>query len=192
MQKEQSQVPAALTEQALAKLLQHCPEPCRTIVAIAADTGMHRSELRRLRWQDVDLDEGTITLRKTKNGHFRVIPMTQLVKELLTTTGMRLPDQPVLSQSDFSRPLARASKEAGVGHVHPHMLRHTFATRLRDKGVPLDRIMELMGHRSYAMVLRYAKARPQQLIEAMRSLDGGYEPCAITPRAEARAHSGDM
>ena len=51
------------------------------------------------------------------------------------------------------------------------MLRHTFATRLRDRGVPLDRIMELMGHKSMEMVLRYAKARPQQLFEAIRSLD---------------------
>ena len=79
--------------------------------------------------------------------------------------------QSVLPQGDFSRALAKAAEKAGVGHVHPHMLRHTSATRLRDRGVPLDRIMELMGHRSYQMVLRYAKARPQQLIEAIEALD---------------------
>ena len=42
---------------------------------------------------------------------------------------------------------------------------------LRDRGVPLDRVMELLGHSSYQMVLRYAKARPQQLVYAMRTLD---------------------
>jgi integrase len=113
-----------------------------------------------LTWQDVDADAGTLTVRKTKNGHFRVIPMTQSVSELLTPAGDT--HQSVLPQGDFSRALAKAAEDAGVGHVHPHMLRHTFATRLRDRGVPLDRIMELMGHRSYQMALRYAKARPQQ------------------------------
>ena len=52
-----------------------------------------------------------------------------------------------------------------------HMLRHTFATLLRDKGVPLDRIMEALGHSSMDMVLRYAKARPQQLKEAFAALN---------------------
>ena len=172
MKKEQSRVPAALTDEDLERLLQHCPEPTRTIVAIAADTGMRRSELRRLAWRDVDLAGGTLTLTHTKNGHFRVIPLTRRVRELLGSMDKpRRPDDPVLSQGDFSRSLARSAKKADVGHVHPHMLRHTYATRLRDRGVPLDRIMELMGHRSYQMVLRYAKARPQQLIEAVRTLD---------------------
>jgi len=62
--------------------------------------------------------------------------------------------------------------QVGIGHVHMHMLRHTFATLMRDEGVPLDRIMEALGHSSMDMVLRYAKARPQQLKEAFAALDG--------------------
>ena len=58
-----------------------------------------------------------------------------------------------------------------IFHVHLHMLRHTFATRLRDRGVPLDRIKELLGHKSMTMVLRYAKARPEQLEEAIEALN---------------------
>ena len=69
MKKEQSRVPSALSDEDLEKLLQHCPEPIRTIVAVAADTGMRRSELRLLKWQDVDLASGTLTIRQTKNGH---------------------------------------------------------------------------------------------------------------------------
>jgi integrase len=53
-----------------------------------------------------------------------------------------------------------------------HQLRHTYATRLRDKGVPLDRIKELLGHKTMAMVLRYAKARPEQTREAVAALNG--------------------
>ena len=52
------------------------------------------------------------------------------------------------------------------------MLRHTFATRLRDRGVPLDRIKELLGHKTMDMVLRYAKANPKQLEQAIQALNG--------------------
>lgn len=167
--KEQSRVPSALTEEELAALLEHCPEPLRTVVAIAADTGMRKSELLRLQWEDVDFDAGTVTVRQSKNRDYRVIPMTARVRELLA--GLVRGRQTVLPVRDYSRPLAKAAKAAGIQHVHLHMLRHTFATRLRDRGVPLDRVMELMGHRSMAMVLRYAKARPQQLIAAVATLD---------------------
>ncbi len=99
--------------------------------------------------------------------------MTRRVRDLLDRLRARANGSvTVLQTANVSRPLARAAQKAGIGHVHLHMLRHTTATRLRDKGVPLDRIMEILGHRSYSIVLRYAKARPQQLIEAMKALDG--------------------
>ena len=66
--------------------------------------------------------------------------------------------------------LEKASKQANVGHVHTHMTRHTFATRLREYGVPIDRIKELLGHKTLAMVLRYAKSSPTQLTEAVAQL----------------------
>jgi integrase len=98
--------------------------------------------------------------------------MTRRVRGLLedlrtTATGSGA----ILPTADVSHSLATAARKAGIGHVHIHQLRHTMATRLRDRGVPLDRIMEIMGHRSYALVLRYAKARPQQLVDAIRNLD---------------------
>ena len=45
-----------------------------------------------------------------------------------------------------------------------------FATKMRDNGVPLDRIQEFLGHKTMAMVLRYAKARPKQLQEAIKKI----------------------
>ncbi|MBT5141422.1 MAG: tyrosine-type recombinase/integrase, partial [Gemmatimonadetes bacterium] len=83
MQKEESKVPDALTDGELDRLLQHCSEPTYTIVALAADTGMRKSEIGRLCWGDLDFGVGIITIRKTKNGRFRAIPMTSRVRELL-------------------------------------------------------------------------------------------------------------
>ena len=62
--------------------------------------------------------------------------------------------------SCLSWTFAAAAKHAAIGHVHFHIFRRTFAIRLRDKGVPLDRIKEeLLGHKTMVMTLRYAKLR---------------------------------
>jgi integrase len=177
MQKEASTVPDALTDEELDRLLQHCSEPTYTIVALAADTGMRKSEIGRLCWGDLDFDVGIIMIRKTKNGRFRAIPMTSRVRELLSrmVPVPPAPSAPVFDSVSIGPMLEKAAVTAGIPHVHMHHLRHTFATRLRDRGVALDRVMELLGHSSYQMVLRYAKARPQQLIEAIAALNPNQE-----------------
>ena len=132
-------MPDALTEEELNALIAECPEHTRRLV-IVADTVMRRSELQRLTWEDVDFEMGAITVRKSKNKNFRVIPMTRRVRDLL----LHLRDDPssdealVLPVGDVKRSLHTAGVRAGIGHVHLHMLRHTTATRLRDRGVPLD------------------------------------------------------
>ena len=73
---------------------------------------------------------------------------------------------------DIREALDGAGKRSGIGHVTQHQLRHTFASRLRDKGVPLDRIKELLGHKTMVMTLRYAQANPVQLREAIEALQG--------------------
>jgi len=173
MLKEQSQVPDALSDSELEALIDACPERTRHVVIMAADTGMRRSEIQRLTWRDVDFEAGTVTVRQSKNKDYRVIPMTDRVRSLLANLQPVLtqPGQPIIPFGDIKRSLHSAGVRAQIGHVHLHQLRHTFATRLRDRGVPLDRIMELMGHRSMEMALRYAKARPQQLVEAIAALN---------------------
>jgi integrase len=162
----------------LDRLLCELPDYARTIATFAVDTGMRRSEMSRLKWSDVKYGDRIIIVRgsESKNDEFRIIPMTNRVYDLLQclyqeNRSAKVKTVQVLPWKDIKKSLHSAGTRAGVDHVHLHMLRHTFATRLRDRGVPLDRIKELLGHRSMAMVLRYAKARPQQLEEAIEALN---------------------
>jgi len=61
-----------------------------------------------------------------------------------------------LSQTAVRKELARSAQTAGIGHVHPHQLRHTYATALVNAGVSLQALMALLGHVSAEMSLRYA------------------------------------
>ena len=62
-----------------------------------------------------------------------------------------------LSQNAVRAELNRAAKAAGLDHVTPHQLRHTYATALVNAGVSLQSLMALLGHTSAAMSLRYGK-----------------------------------
>jgi Phage integrase family len=53
--------------------------------------------------------------------------------------------------------LNRAGKAAGLPHLHPHQLRHTLATQAINRGMSLEAIAAMLGHRSLDMTLRYAK-----------------------------------
>lgn len=70
---------------------------------------------------------------------------------LLTHHGRRLAPETLRAE------LSRAATEAGVGHVTPHQLRHTYATALVNAGVSLQSLMVLLGHVSAEMSLRYGR-----------------------------------
>ena len=61
-------------------------------------------------------------------------------------------------------------REAGIVDFHWHDLRHTFATRLRKNGVPLEDIADLLGPRGLAMTKRYAHTDMGRLRQAVRLL----------------------
>jgi integrase len=75
----------------------------------------------------------------------------RMVQFLLTRHGKRISTQALRDE------LARAATAAGIGHVTPHQLRHTYATALVNSGVSLQALMALLGHVSAAMTLRYAR-----------------------------------
>jgi site-specific recombinase XerD len=64
-----------------------------------------------------------------------------------------------LDRHTVTRMINRAGAVAGVPHVHPHQLRHTLATQAINRGMSLEAIAALLGHRSLDMTLRYANSR---------------------------------
>ncbi len=62
-----------------------------------------------------------------------------------------------LDRHRVGRIVRRVAKAAGLGHVHPHQLRHTLATQAINRGMRLEAIAALLGHRSLRMTLTYAR-----------------------------------
>ena len=105
----------------------------------------------------VPLDDETVTLidrivATRTPGRLLPHPRTGRPAEFLFTHHGRR-----LSQSALRAELSRAAATAGIGHVTPHALRHTYATALINAGVSLQALMALLGHVSAEMSLRYAR-----------------------------------
>ena len=62
-----------------------------------------------------------------------------------------------IGRDALARIVARVARQAGIGHVHPHQLRHTLATQAINRGMRLEAIAALLGHRTMHMTLTYAR-----------------------------------
>ncbi|MGH9287255.1 MAG: tyrosine-type recombinase/integrase [Acidimicrobiales bacterium] len=136
----------------------------RLVVEILARTGLRASELCDLDADAVGRIGGAWWLRvpvgKLRND--RYIPLHPALVELLAAwpTGHQHlieVDGRALDRHRVGRIVQRVAKTAGLGHVHPHQLRHTLATQAINRGMRLEAIAALLGHRSLRMTLTYAR-----------------------------------
>jgi integrase len=148
------------------------------VVMLALATGARRGELLTLRWPDVDLKRGTLTFHETKNGERRTVPLTGQAFTLMQQHAKvrRLNTVLVFPNSTGGRALniraawEGAVKRAGIADFHFHDLRHTFASYLAMNGASLLEIAEVLGHKTLAMVKRYAhlcEAHTRGVVERM-------------------------
>jgi integrase len=131
-------------------LLSLAEEPWRSMFTVLAYTGMRRSELLALRWEDVDLDARVIRVRDGKTARARrTIPMAPIVAETLDSPGSGLiftsPAGNAIDPRGFNRAFERYAPIEGLT---PHGLRHGVATRLLEQGVSVHVVSAILGHSS--------------------------------------------
>ena len=79
-----------------------------------------------------------------------------------------------------TRILNNAATAAGLGHIHPHQLRHTLATQAINRGMSLEAVAAMLGHHSLTMTLRYAKIANRAVAEEFFAVtDAQPEPESI-------------
>jgi len=170
------------------QLIAGADEDWSAAIVVALRTGLRLGELRALRWEDVDLKRGVLTVAQAawkdivgtpKNGMTRQIPLCDdaltALKQHRHLRGEYVfcrEDGSLLGKGGLDAPLRRARKRAGLRHLSWHVLRHTFASHLVMRGVPLKVVQELMGHSTIEMTMRYAHLSAGSKRDAVNKLVG--------------------
>ena len=160
-------------EPLLAQLM-HFGDHLTPAVLLSMNTGMRRGEVLKLRWGSVDFDRRLLTVegRNAKNRQTRHVPLNDEAVQVLRNwreqvgTGAR-----VFHVVGFQTAWETVLKRARISKFRWHDLRHHFASRLVQQGVPLNTVRDLLGHGSVGMSLRYAHLAPDQRREAVAKLN---------------------
>ena len=147
---------------------------------IALSTGARRMEVWGLKWSDVDLKKGFMILKETKNKETRSVPIQSVALDLLREfSKVRRIDTELVFPSkinpktpfDFRNPFNKALEKAQILDFSWHDLRHSCASYLVMNGVQLRTVAEILGHKTFQMVMRYSHLSPDHLKEAISGMN---------------------
>ena len=165
----------------LISILEKEPLKWRTFSRLLIDTGLRRGEACGLQWKDIDFKEATAIIARTvnytadkgvyvdtpKNGKTRMVPLTKtdvtLLKLLRASQSEHCISKWVFTQDDSpevmhpdspTKYFKILSDRCGIHNLHPHKLRHTFASIAITKGADVASVSETLGHSDKAVTQR--------------------------------------
>ncbi len=183
--KQKKKLLRVASEDDLGTLLDHDPFPeglwgrtQRAILYTFYHTGIRLSELIGLRISDCDFNQGKITVTGKRNKQ-RSVPMTPALKKVLEEHLQQIEPTGGKAQTDFLFTTERGNKlypklvyntintylglVSGLEKKSPHVLRHSFATHMLNRGADLNSIKELLGHSNLAATQIYTHNTIDQL-----------------------------
>src|SRR5262249_24526986 len=170
-----------LTQEEAQRLLTNCGEDFRDVVLMALHSGCRRSEINSLTWANVDLVQRTFTVLScyAKNGQTKTLPMTDEVFEMFKRRDADRDHTPgdLVFVSRYNKPWKswrtaweNACERAGIKDFRFHDLRHCFGSWLAMNGTAPKAMMELMGHKTAAMTMRYSHLSVEYKRQAVAKL----------------------
>lgn len=154
-------------------------------VVFARNTGLRPSELAYLTWSDVDWHLKIIKIQSKKIGNAtwmpksryeRVVHLNKEAFQILKALYKKKSGPWVFSSSNkpvknIRRALKTAAQKAGIKHITPNMLRHTFACHALMKGADIQAVKDIMGHKNISTTDRYTHSIKESLKQAVKVLE---------------------
>ena len=142
-----------------ARLLERADPMMQRVITLGIETGMRRSEMLGLHWEDILGDR--IRLRETKNGSPRVVPLSSRARAALSPRGVGkvFPHHP----DTISHRFQDLCQQAGLTGLRFHDLRHEAVSRFFEKGLSHVEVMSISGHKTMSQLLRYTHLQPTVL-----------------------------
>jgi site-specific recombinase XerD len=200
-------LPEVLSREEVERLIESAANPLHRIwLLILYGTGLRREELLQLKIEDIDSDRMLIRIRQGKGKKDRNVMLSPMLLQELRDYWRSLnpkpktylfpskgphhnDDAPMTSKSVWDA-VQQAARRAGLDkRVHPHTLRHCFATHLLEAGADLRTIQVLLGHADLKTTSRYLHVSERHLKATASPLDSltlaaPSQPKAVPARSE--------
>lgn len=201
--KRPKKLPTVLSRQEVEDLLRCTPNmKQRTFLMTLYAAGLRLAEASHLKIADIDSSRMQLNIIHGKGAKQRLVPLSPRLLETLREYWKeyrpetylfpgKTPETPYAATS-IQKAIKASAKRAGIKKsVHPHVLRHSFATGLLESGVDILTISRLLGHASFATTMVYLHVRQQHVGSApspldwlpVRQLPGWQQPSKDNPRS---------
>jgi site-specific recombinase XerD len=180
-------LPTVLSQEEVVRLIDAAPNRLyRAILVLLYATGVRRAEAALIKVADIDSQRMVIHIRQGKGARDRDVPLTpKLLEELRSywrwkkpriylfpsTSGHRGVEQPISDKTVWHACRAAATRAGIEKKIHPHTLRHSFATHLLESGTDLRTIQLLMGHERLEHTTVYLHLSQRHLHAAVNPLE---------------------
>jgi integrase len=189
-----------LSDDEARRLTNACPADFRALVTAALLTGWRYGELAAMTGDDFNADSGTVRVRTSKSGKSRHVVVTQEGRDFVARLAAGKPGSTRLFIRGNGKPWGKSEQQrplnvaCGAARIDPpvnfHGLRHTYASRLAMRGVPLAVIAAQLGHSDTRMVEKhYGHLSPSYIADTVRAAFGSLglvEPSNVVTIAAAR------
>lgn len=135
------------------------------LITMAYNHGLRVTELIDLKWNDINWQSAHIHIDRIKDSNESVQPING--SELRQLRALRKESESAfiftterggpMTRDNVNKMLKKAGENAGLGRVHPHMLRHSCGYNLVNKGVEVRVIQDYLGHKNVQNTVRYTK-----------------------------------
>ncbi|MAF50837.1 MAG: hypothetical protein CMH64_01975, partial [Nanoarchaeota archaeon] len=182
--KKEKRIPSVLTKEEIKKLLTTISnKKSKLITTLIYAAGLRVSELVNLKVDDLNFEEliGHVRQGKGKKDRIFNLPenLTKFLKKQVETQKKDNQEylfsgrNKQLSTRNIQKIVSSAAKKAKIEKsVHPHTLRHSFATHLLENGTDIRFIQELLGHSDLSTTQRYAHVSAEQIKKVKSPLEG--------------------
>lgn len=181
--KREKRIPAVLTKEEVKRLFNALPnKKSKLMVSMVYACGFRVSELLNLKLNDLNFEEMICQVRQAKGKKDRIVNIPQfLLKNLKKQTIVQQESKQDylftgpkgrLTDRNIQKIVRIAAKKAGIEkEVHPHTLRHSFATHLLENGVDIRKIQELLGHADLSTTQIYTHISTEELKKIKSPID---------------------
>lgn len=177
-------LPDVLSKEEIRKLIDAVKNPKHSLmVSFMYSSGLRISELLNLKIQDLELEKNYGYVRNGKGGKDRLIVLSKnlipAIKRLIQIENLEEKDYlfksnrgKKYSAKSVEKILKKAGKISGIKkRIHPHLLRHSFATHLIENGYDVTNVQAILGHKSPETTLIYTHIASPKLINTQSPLE---------------------